>query len=554
MRLRSEAVKKGLIRAPHRALLKAIGLVDAEMERPFVGIANSANEIVPGHIHLNKIAEAVKAGIRLAGGTPFEFSTIGICDGIAMGHEGMRYSLASREVIADSVELMVEAHRFDALVLIPNCDKVVPGMLMAAVRLNIPAILISGGPMLAGVYRDKELDVISVFEAVGALQAGKLEEQELAAYEEYACPGPGSCAGMFTANSMNCLAEAIGLALPGNGTIPAVFAERLRLAKETGMRIVRLLKEGITPRQIFTREALENGLAVDMALGCSTNTVLHLAAISHEAELAFDLKLVDRISARTPNLCRIRPAGHHHLSDLYRAGGVPAVLAELAKKDLVNLDVLTVSGKKMAEIVKEAQVLDYKVIRPVDQPYMERGGLAVLYGSLAPDGAIVKESALSTEMLKHEGSARVFDSEEEATEAILNGRIKEGEVVVIRYEGPKGGPGMREMLTPTSALTGMELESKVALVTDGRFSGGTRGAAIGHVSPEAQEGGPIAIVKDGDIISIDITNRQLDLKLERSEIQVRLTDWQPKVIQTGNSYLTRYAKQVSSASQGAVIK
>jgi dihydroxy-acid dehydratase len=554
MKLRSEAVKKGLIRAPHRALLKAIGLVETEMKQPFVGIANSANEIVPGHLHLNKIAEAVKAGVRIAGGTPFEFSTIGICDGIAMGHEGMKYSLASREVIADSVELMVEAHRFDALVLIPNCDKVVPGMLMAAMRLNIPAILISGGPMLTGIYQDKELDVISVFEAVGAVQAGKLSEQELTAYEEYACPGPGSCAGMFTANSMNCLAEAIGLALPGNGTIPAVFAERLRLAKETGRTIVRLVKEGITPRQIFTREALENGLAVDMALGCSTNTVLHLAAISHEAELEFDLRLVDRISARTPNLCRIRPAGHHHLSDLYRAGGVSAVLAELAKENLINLDVLTVSGKTVAEIVKEAQVLDPEVIKPIDRPYMDRGGLAVLYGSLAPDGAIVKESAVSREMLKHEGPARVFDSEEKATEAILNSRIKEGEVVVIRYEGPKGGPGMREMLTPTSALAGMELDSKVALVTDGRFSGGTRGAAIGHVSPEAQEGGPIAALKDGDIISIDVTNRQLDLKLDKREIQARLANWQPKIIATGNSYLTRYARQVSSASRGAVIE
>jgi dihydroxy-acid dehydratase len=554
MKLRSEAVKKGLRRAPHRALLKAVGLVDAEIKQPLIGIANSANEIVPGHIHLNKIAEAVKTGVRLAGGTPFEFSTIGICDGIAMGHEGMKYSLASREVIADSVELMVEAHRFDALVLIPNCDKIVPGMLMVAMRLNIPAILISGGPMLTGIYRDKKLDVISVFEAVGAVQAGKLSEQELAAYEEYACPGPGSCAGMFTANSMNCLAEAIGLALPGNGTIPAVFAERIRLAKETGRAIVKLIKEGITPRQIFTREALENGLAVDMALGCSTNTVLHLAAISHEAELEFDLRLVDRISARTPNLCRIRPAGHHHLSDLYRAGGVSAVLAELAKENLINLDVLTVSRKTVAEIVKEAQVLDPEVIRPIDQPYMDRGGLAVLYGSLAPDGAIVKESAVSREMLKHEGPARVFDSEEKATEAILNGRIEEGEVIVIRYEGPKGGPGMREMLTPTSALAGMELDSKVALVTDGRFSGGTRGAAIGHVSPEAQEGGPIAAVKDGDIISIDIEKRRLDLKLDKSELQARLRKWQPKVTPMGSGYLTRYARHVSSASQGAVIE
>jgi len=552
--LRSDAMKRGLSKAPHRSLLKAAGLSDEEINRPLIGIVNSANEVAPGHIHLDKIAEAVKAGVRIAGGTPLEFSTIGICDGIAMNHPGMKYSLASREVIADSVELMVEAHRFDALVMIPNCDKIVPGMLMAAMRINIPTIFVSGGPMLAGRYRGKEIDLISVFEAVGAVEAGRMSEKELSEIEDYACPGCGSCAGMFTANTMNCLTEALGMALPGNGTIPAVYAERVRLAKKAGMQVMELLKRDMKPRGIMTPGAFENALAVDMALGGSTNTVLHLPAIAHEAGIGFDLDLVDEVSGRTPNLCKISPASSLHVQELDGAGGIPAVMAELAKENLINADVPTVTGKTLGENIKGVENLNPEVIRPITEPYSKIGGLAILRGNLAPDGAVVKQSAVLPEMLKHNGPARVFDSEEEAVEAIMGGKINKGDIIIIRYEGPKGGPGMREMLTPTSVIAGMGLDATVALITDGRFSGGSRGAAIGHISPEAQEGGTIAIVKDGDVIEIDIPGRKLNLKLDQREIDRRMKEWSPPPLKVKGGYLALYAKLVSSASKGAIIE
>lgn len=554
MEMRSDEIKKGTVRAGHRSLLKADGLIDEEIERPLIGIANAANEIVPGHIELDKITRAVKDGVRMAGGTPIEFGVIGVCDGIAMNHAGMKYSLPSREVIADSVEMMVEAHRFDALVLVTDCDKITPGMLMAAMRINIPAILVSGGPMLTGRYKGKELDLISVFEAVGAYEAGKMDAEELCAWENAACPGCGSCAGMFTANSMNCLGEAIGIALPGNGTIPAPYAERVRFAKKSGIAIVELLKRGIKPRDIFNEKALANGLAADMALGASSNTVLHLAAIAHEAGLDFDLKKVDEISKRTPNLCRISPAGTTHMEDLYRAGGVSAVLSELSKKGLLELDAVTVTGRMIGENIAGAENLDTSIIRPIDNPFSEMGGLAILFGNLAPDGAVVKASAVTEPMLKHTGPARVFDTEDEATEAILGGKIKEGDVVVIRYEGPKGGPGMREMLTPTSALAGLGLIDSVALITDGRFSGGTRGCGIGHVSPEAASRGPIAAIREGDTIELDIPNRTLNVLISDEEIASRMEDWtapEPK-IKTG--YLARYARMVSSAARGAIVE
>lgn len=554
MNLRSDAMKRGLSKAPHRSLLKAAGLSDEEINRPLIGIVNSANEVAPGHIHLDKIAEAVKAGVRIAGGTPLEFSTIGICDGIAMNHPGMKYSLASREVIADSVELMVEAHRFDALVMIPNCDKIVPGMLMAAMRINIPTIFVSGGPMLAGRYRGKEIDLISVFEAVGAVEAGRMSEKELSEIEDYACPGCGSCAGMFTANTMNCLTEALGMALPGNGTIPAVYAERMRLAKKAGMQVMELLKRDMKPRGIMIPGAFENALAVDMALGGSTNTVLHLPAIAHEAGIGFDLDLVDEVSGRTPNLCKISPASSLHVQELDGAGGIPAVMAELAKENLINADVPTVTGKTLGENIKGVENLNPEVIRPITEPYSKIGGLAILRGNLAPDGAVVKQSAVLPEMLKHNGPARVFDSEEEAVEAIMGGKINKGDIIIIRYEGPKGGPGMREMLTPTSVIAGMGLDATVALITDGRFSGGSRGAAIGHISPEAQEGGTIAIVKDGDVIEIDIPGRKLNLKLDQREIDRRMKEWSPPPLKVKGGYLALYAKLVSSASKGAVIE
>jgi len=554
MSYRSDEVKKGVVRAPHRSLLKATGVTDEEMRRPFIGVANSANDVIPGHIHLDKIAEAVKAGIRLAGGVPFEFSTIGVCDGIAMNHAGMKYSLPSREIIADSVELIVEAHRFDALVLIPSCDKVTPGMLMAAARINIPTVVISGGPMLAGKFKGKDIDLISVFEAVGAVGAGKMTEEELNEFESCACPTCGSCAGMFTANTMNCLTEAIGLGLPGNGTVPAAYSERVRLAKTAGMAVMSLLENNVTPDKILTKEAFKNALAVDMALGGSTNTVLHLAAIAHEAGLDFDLNMVDGISKGTPNLCKISPAGHQHIEDLYRAGGIMAVMSELGKGGLIDTNVMTATGSTLAKNLEGVEILDADVIRTLDNPYSKTGGLAILFGNLAPDGAVVKQAAVAESMLVHSGPARVFDGEPAATGAIMGGEIKPGDVVIIRYEGPKGGPGMREMLTPTSALAGMGLDDKVALITDGRFSGGTRGAAIGHVSPEAQEAGPIAAVNEGDIIEIDIPERKLNVKLSDDEIKTRLANWKAPEPKIRRGYLALYARMVSSAAKGAIIE
>ncbi|NYE56394.1 dihydroxy-acid dehydratase [Carboxydothermus ferrireducens] len=549
----SHLIKSGISKAPHRSLLKALGITDNELKRPFIGVVHSFSEIVPGHLHLRTVVEAVKAGVRTAGGVPFELPVIGVCDGIAMNHEGMKYSLASRELIADSVEVMVKAHQFDALVFVPNCDKIVPGMLIAAMRLNLPAIFVSGGPMLAGRVRGKSVSLSNVFERVGAVAAGLMSEEELLEYENYACPGCGSCAGMFTANSMNCLTEAIGMALPGNGTIPAVYAERLRLAKLSGEKVMELLSQNIRPRDIFTRESLLNGLAVDMALGCSTNTVLHLAAVAYEAGVEFDLNLVNEVSERTPNLCRLSPAGPHHMEDLYFAGGIMAVMKELSKKGLIREDLLTVSGKTVGENLKNAVNKNPEVIRPIDNPYSETGGLAILFGTLAPRGAVVKKSAVLPEMLIHTGPARVFDSEEDATTAILTGQIKKGDVVVIRYEGPKGGPGMREMLTPTSALAGMGLDKDVALITDGRFSGATRGAAIGHVSPEGYEGGPIALVREGDLIKIDIPGQRLDLLVSEEELNQRKARLQIPEPKIKEGYLARYQKLVSSANLGAVF-
>jgi len=552
--MRSDLMKKGIERAPHRSLLKAMGYTDSEIEKPIIGVANSANEIVPGHIHLHEIARAVKDGIRSAGGLPIEFSTIAVCDGLAMGHLGMKYSLCSRELIADSVETMVMAHPFDGLVLIPNCDKSVPGMLMVALRLNIPAILISGGPMLAGYFQGEALDLISVFEAVGSFASGKITEERLKLLEDNACPGYGSCSGMFTANSMNCLSEALGMALPGNGTIPAVMAERKRLAKYAGVKIMELYQKNIRPRDIAVLTAFKNAIRVEMALGASTNTVLHLPAIAKEAKVELDLELFNQISKTTPNLCRLSPAGTFHLEDLHRAGGIAAIMSELTRKNLINLKTMTVTGRTLGENIRGAKVLNNEVIRPVEKPYSAEGGLAILKGNLAPEGAVVKQSAVASEMLEHTGAARVFESEEEAMVAIMKRKIRKGEILVIRYEGPKGGPGMREMLSPTSAIAGIGLDKEVALLTDGRFSGGMRGAAIGHISPEAAEGGPIAIVHNGDLIEINIPKRELNLKLTAEEIKKRLSLWkvhQPKIKE---GYLARYSKQVSSANTGAVLK
>ena len=553
--MRSDTVKKGIERAPHRSLFKAIGYTDAEIKRPLIGIANSANQIIPGHAHLDKIVEAVKAGIYMAGGTPIEFGTIGICDGIAMNHVGMKYVLGSRELIADSVEVMTVAHAFDALVLVPNCDKIVPGMLMAAARLDIPSIIVSGGPMLAGRIGDnKKIDLITLFECVGAVRSGKMTEAELAAYEDAACPTCGSCAGMFTANSMNCLSEAIGLALPGNGTIPAVMSARIRLAKTAGMRIVELFEKQITPRKILTEKAFKNALTVDMALGCSTNTVLHLTALAKEAEFNMDLTLVNEISKASPHLCSMSPGGRHHLEDLNHAGGVPAVSKELAAAGLIYEDCLTVTGKTVGENLVNVEVLDRDVIRSVNDPYHAEGGLAALFGNLAPQGCVVKQSAVLDEMLQHEGPARVFDSEEDASQAIFTGKIQKGDVLVVRYEGPRGGPGMQEMLTPTAAIAGMGLDAHVALITDGRFSGGSRGASIGHISPEAMQGGPIAIVQDGDPIAIDIPGKTITLKIPEKEIDQRLSKWSPPKPKITHGYLARYARMVSAGSEGAVLK
>ncbi len=555
--MQSDNFKKGVARAPHRALFKSMGYTDEEVNRPIIGVANSANEIVPGHVHLDQIGQAVKAGIYMAGGTPVEFSTIGVCDGIAMNHTGMKYSLGSRELIADSVEIMATAHAFDALVMIPNCDKIVPGMLMAAARLNLPTIFVSGGPMLAGKHpedKDRKVDLISVFEAVGAVRSGKMTEAELAAVENAACPTCGSCSGMFTANSMNCLTEAIGLGLPGNGTTPAVMAERLRLAKRAGMQVMALYEKNITPDKILTPAAFRNALAVDMALGCSTNTVLHLTALAHEAGVPFDLDLINEVSAITPHLCALSPAGPNHIEDLHLAGGISAVLTELSRKGAINGDCLTVTGQTVAENIAPAKAVDNQVIRSVDNPHHEQGGLAVLFGNLAPDGCVVKQSAVVDAMMRHEGPARVFDSEEEATEAIMDGEIQAGDVIVIRYEGPRGGPGMREMLTPTSALAGMELDEKVALITDGRFSGGTRGAAIGHVSPEAMEKGMIAVVQEGDTIAIDIPGKTITLKVADGELEKRRGQWREPAPKITRGYMARYANMVSSANTGAIFK
>ncbi len=549
----SEIVKKGLEKTPHRSLLKASGFTDEEIQRPLIGVVSAKNEIIPGHIHLDKIAEAVKAGVRLAGGTPIEFPAIGVCDGIAMGHIGMKYSLATRELIADSVESMALAHGFDALVLIPNCDKIVPGMLIAAARLNIPSIIISGGPMLSMNFKDKFRDLNTAFEAVGAFKAGEIGEDELLELEEAACPTCGSCSGMFTANSMNCLCEVLGMALPGNGTIPAVYSERIRLAKKTGMKIMELLEKNIRPRDIITPDALYNALRVDMALGCSTNSMLHLPAIAYEAKAPISLDYANEISKVTPNLCHLAPAGEHHVQDLYAAGGVTALMNELSKKGLLKLDTITVTGKTQGENIEGHSVADYTVIRPIDNPYSQTGGIAVLKGNLAPTGSVVKRSAVAPEMLKHSGPAKVFESEEEAIDAIYKGKITKGDVVVIRYEGPKGGPGMREMLSPTSAICGMGLDKDVALITDGRFSGATRGAAIGHVSPEAREGGPIAFVRDGDIIDIDIDNCSLDIRISDEEMAKRKEGFVPNEPKVKTGYLKRYSKLVSSAIEGAVM-
>jgi len=551
-KLRSDSAKRGAARAPHRSLLRATGLTDRELDQPFIGIINSFNEVIPGHIHLESIAKAAKGGVRSAGGTPFEVNTIGVCDGIAMGHIGMKYSLPSRELIADSVEVVAQAHAFDGLVFVTNCDKIVPGMLMAAVRLNIPAIFVSGGPMLAGQWRGRKVDVNTVFMAVGKVATGEMSESELDELERVACPGCGSCAGMFTANTMNCLTEALGMALPGNGTIPAVDARRVGLAREAGRQIMELLAREIRPRDIVTRDAMQNAFMVDMALGGSTNSVLHLIAIAYEAGIDFPLPEVNKVSEKTPHLAKISPASERHIEDLDLAGGIPAVMKEI--QVLLNMGVKRASGKSLAEELAGAQVRDREVIRSFSQPHSPTGGLTILFGNLAPDGAVVKSAAVSSGMLSHKGAARVFDSEEEATEAILSGSIKPGEVVVIRYEGPKGGPGMREMLGPTSLLSGMGLDDEVALVTDGRFSGATKGAAIGHVSPEAAARGPIAALSDGDIIAVDIPNHRIDVELSEQEMARRLSqlpEFEPK-IKAG--YLRRYAERVTSANRGAVLE
>jgi len=552
--MRSDQMKKGVTRAPHRSLFKAMGYTDEELSRPIIGVASSANEVIPGHVHLDKVVEAVKAGIRMAGGTPMTFATIGICDGIAMGHQGMKYSLGSRELIADSVEVMAMAYPFDGLVLVPNCDKIIPGMMMAAARLNIPAIVVSGGPMLTGECCGQTIDLISVFEAVGKVSAGDFTEEELKQYEDAACPGAGSCSGMFTANSMNALTEALGLSLPGNGTIPAVMAARLRLAKTSGMQIMHLVAENITPDKILTQAAFLNAVTVDMAFGGSTNTSLHLPAIAHEAGVALPLDTFQEISNRTPHLCNMSPGGPHHIQDLDSAGGIYALMNTLHQHQLIEASALTVSGKPIGEELGRHPVINPDIIRPFSSPYHPTGGLAVLRGNLAPDGSVVKQSAVDPSMRKHRGPARIFDSEEAAVDAILGGKIVRGDVVVIRYEGPRGGPGMREMLAPTSAIAGMGLDKDVALLTDGRFSGGTRGAAIGHISPEAAQKGPIAIVQDGDEIEIDIDNNSLTLLISDETINARLEAWKPlpSGIQTG--YMARYAKMVQSADTGAVFE
>jgi dihydroxy-acid dehydratase len=547
-------MKSGVERIPHRSLFKALGLTDEEMSRPMIGIVNAQNDIIPGHLHLNDVVDAVKAGIRMAGGTPFQFPAIGVCDGIAMGHEGMKYSLISREHIADSVEIMAMAHPFDALVFVPNCDKIVPGMLMAALRLNIPSIFVSGGPMMPGFYSGKKLTVSNAFEAVGAVGANKMGEQEAKDIENYSCPGCGSCAGMFTANSMNCMTEIVGLGLPGNGTIPAVNAARIRLAKEAGMKVMELLEKNIRPRDIVTPDSLHNALTVDMALGCSTNTVLHLPAIAHSAGIKIDLGDFNKISKATPQLVKLSPAGPDTLMDLWQAGGLPAVLKELDEYGLINSKCMTVTAKTVAENIKDASVTDPAVIRNRENAYSKDGGLAILWGNLAPDGAVVKKGAVLPEMMVHKGPAKVYNSEEDCMVAIMGGKIVPGDVIVVRYEGPKGGPGMREMLTPTSAIAGMGMDSSVALVTDGRFSGASRGASIGHISPEAAAGGLIGMVENGDIISIDIPNNKLELMVDEKTIAERKAKFVPLEKPVPDGYLKRYRKMVTSANTGAVFE
>ncbi|MDR2576151.1 MAG: dihydroxy-acid dehydratase [Treponema sp.] len=549
--MKSDSVNKGIARSPHRALFKALGFIEEEFKRPLVGIACAKSEIVPGHMHLDNVAKAAADGVRMAGGTPVIFPVIGVCDGIAMGHEGMRYSLPTRELIADSVECMATAHAFDALVFIPNCDKIVPGMLMASARLNLPSVFVSGGPMLAGRKDGKPLTLTTMFEAVGAVAAGKISEQELEELENLSCPGCGSCAGMFTANSMNCVTEALGMSMPGNGTIPAVMAERMRLAKKTGMLIMDVLKKDLRPKSILTLTAFMNALALDMALGCSTNTALHLPAIAGEAGVKLDLELLNKVSEITPNLCRLAPAGKDAIEDLHAAGGIPAVLKELSKKNLVDLKAATVYGC-LGDALDKAVNRNPDVIRPLENPYSATGGLAALKGNIAQDGCVVKRSAVANSMLKHEGPARVFDSEETAFDAIMGKKIKAGDVVVIRYEGPRGGPGMKEMLAPTAALAGMGLDDKVALITDGRFSGASKGASIGHVSPEAAMGGNIGIINEGDIIAIDIDGLSINVKISEEEIEKRRKDWKP-LSKTHTGYLARYAAQVGSAASGAVF-
>lgn len=550
--MRSDRIKKGVEAAPQRALLYALGLTDYEMEKPLIGIVSSQNEIVPGHMNLDKIVAAVKQGVSEAGGVPVVFPAIAVCDGIAMGHEGMKYSLVTRELIADSTEAMAMAHPFDGLVMVPNCDKNVPGLLMAAARLNIPSIFVSGGPMLAGISKKEHISYSTVSEAVSSFKANRIDGETLCTYEKKACPTCGSCSGMFTANSMNCLTEVLGMALPGNGTIPAVYSARLRLAKETGRRILELVKEDVKPRDLMVREAFKNALTIDMALGCSTNSMLHLPAIAHECEIEIDLDLANEISKKTSNLCRLSPAGNHYIEELEEAGGIPAVMHEISKRNLLHTELLTCTGKTVGENISGHEIRDTSIIRPISRPYSAGGGIAVLKGSLAPEGCVVKKSAVDEKMMRHTGRARVFDGEEEALSAIYAGKIHAGDVVVIRYEGPKGGPGMREMLNPTSAIMGSGLGDKVALITDGRFSGATRGAAIGHVSPEAADGGNIGLVEDGDLIEIDILDCRINILISDEELAARRVDWKPKE-KALKGYLRRYAKSVSSGSRGAVL-
>ncbi len=561
--MKSDNAKKGTARAPHRSLFYAMGYTDEELSRPLVGVCCAKNEIIPGHIELDRIAEAVKAGVRMAGGTPVEFPSIGVCDGIAMGHEGMKYSLVTRELIADSVECMAKAHQFDALVMIPNCDKIVPGMLMAAARLDLPTVFVSGGPMMPGhlpghedgnPYSDKNLSLTDMFEAVGGLAAGKINGDQLRELEQYACPGCGACSGMFTANSMNCLTEVLGLGLPGNGTIPAVTGRRIALAKHAGMQVMEMFTKGITARRMMTSDSFRNALTADMALGCSSNTILHVPAIAHEAGVDIDLHMINEISERTPNLCHLAPAGHTFMCELDDAGGVQAVLAELAEKKLIKTDLVTTTGKTIAENIKNAVNRNPEVLRPIDNPYSSNGGIAILFGNIAPDGTVVKRSACAPELMKHTGPARVFDDESEAMAAVQNQQIKPGDVVVIRYEGPKGGPGMREMLAVTAALAGQGLDKQVALITDGRFSGATRGASLGHCSPEAAVGGPIALVKEGDRIALDINAYKITLEVSDEELAKRRAEWKAPAPKVTTGYLARYAKLVSSADKGAVLQ